>query len=125
MEPIQNNSGIGATDNGKTVALVSYLTIVGWAIAFVLNSSQKTALGAFHLRQSLFLYLLFVVIYVCSFFFLFIPFLGWLINLGLMLCAIGNFILWVMGIVNAINGEQKPLPIVGATAQNLFRGLGL
>ena len=36
-----------------TVALLSYITIIGFIIAIVLHSSKKTALGAFHLRQVL------------------------------------------------------------------------
>jgi len=130
MEPVQQtpnnsgNSGIGTTDNGKTIALVSYLTFVGWIVAYVMHSSQKTSLGAFHLRQSLFLFLAGFILYFANLCFFFIPYLGWIITIALSLAGIVIFILWVMGLVAAINGEQKPVPIVGETAQQLFKGLG-
>ena len=127
MEPVQqtpNNSGIGTTDNGKTVALVSYITLIGWIVAFVMHSNQKTALGAFHLRQSLFLFLVGFVLYIANICFFFIPYLGWIVNVALSLCGIGVFILWVIGLVAAINGEQKPVPILGETAQRMFSGMG-
>ena len=37
----------------KVVALVSYLTIIGWIVALILNSNNKSDLGSFHVRQSL------------------------------------------------------------------------
>ena len=130
MEPVQQtpnnsgNTGFGTTDNGKTIALVSYITFIGWIVAYVMHSSQKTSLGAFHLRQSLFLFLVGFVLYIANLCFFFIPYFGWIINVALSLAGIGIFILWIMGLVGAINGEQKPVPIVGETAQRLFANLG-
>lgn len=126
MEPIQqtpNNSSIGATDNGKTVALISYLTIIGWIVAYVMYTGQKTALGAFHLRQSIFLFIIGIVLYIANIIFLFIPVLGWIINILLLLAGIGLFVLWLIGLIAAINGEQKAVPIVGEKAQQMFKGL--
>jgi hypothetical protein len=52
MEPIVN------TDNGKTVGIVSYLTIIGWLIAyFGMHQSNKTSFGSYQLRQTLLLHL--------------------------------------------------------------------
>ena len=126
MEPVQqtpNNSGIGATDNGKTVALVSYLTIIGWVVAYVMYSSQKTALGAFHLRQSIAIFIIGFILYVANIIFFFVPYLGWIINIALLLAGVGLFVLWILGLVAAINGEQKSVPIIGDKAQEMFKGL--
>jgi uncharacterized membrane protein len=41
---------------------------------------------------------------------LFIPFLGWLISFAL---YIGCFVFMILGIVNAIKGEMKELPLIG------------
>ena len=47
----------------------------------------------------------------------FVPFLGWLAGLVLW----GGFIVfWVMGLLSALNGEQKPLPILGEKFQAWF-----
>ncbi len=41
------------SDNGKTVAIIAYITLIGWIIALVMNNGNKTALGSYHVRQSL------------------------------------------------------------------------
>ncbi len=60
MEP-ENTFNTG--DNGKTAGIISYLTIVGWLIAFfAMHKDNKTELGSYQLRQTL----LFIPgIYIC------------------------------------------------------------
>src|SRR5665213_3720454 len=41
----------------KTVAIVSYMTMLGFIIAIIIHTSKKTKLGAFHLRRMLGLWL--------------------------------------------------------------------
>ncbi len=98
-----------ATDNGKTVALVCYLTLIGFIVALVMHSSNKTSLGAFHLRQAL----MFVIVGIVGSFIFWIPFIGWGI-------AIFFFVLWIFGFIAAINGEEKPMPVLGQKAQEWF-----
>ena len=43
----------GATTEDKTVAILSYVTILGFIAAMIMHQSHKTQLGAFHLRQML------------------------------------------------------------------------
>ena len=47
-----------------TVAILTYITIIGFVIAIVMHSSKKTALGAFHLRQGLGLFITGLVIWL-------------------------------------------------------------
>jgi len=123
-EPRPNPSSVSGADNGKTVAILSYLTVVGWLVAFVMHHSNKTALGAFHLRQTLMLFLAATAGYVAVAILAFIPFLGWLLS-GLLWIsiALGGLVLWILGLITAINGEQKPMPAIGEQAQELFKGL--
>ena len=37
----------------KTIAIVAYLTIIGWIIALVMNNNNKSEFASFHIRQSL------------------------------------------------------------------------
>jgi len=94
-----------STAEDKTVAIVSYFSLIGFIVAIVLNSNKKTKLGAFHLRQMLGLILSSIV---CI-----IPILGWIIFLGL-------FILWIMGLISATKGEMKPVPLLGGLYQKWF-----
>jgi uncharacterized membrane protein len=94
-----------STAEDKTVAIVSYFSLIGFIVAIVLNSNKKTKLGAFHLRQMLGLILSSIV---CI-----IPILGWIIFLGL-------FVLWIMGLISATKGEMKPVPVLGGMYQKWF-----
>ena len=106
-----------AVTEDKTTAIVSYLTLIGFIVAVILHGSRKTKLGAYHLRQSLGLMLTSIAVGVAATMFAFIPFVGWLVSL----CAwVGLFVLWVIGLLAAISGEMKPVPVVGPYFQKWF-----
>ena len=106
-----------ATTYDKTTAIVSYLTLIGFIVAVVIHSSKKTRLGSFHLRQSLGLMLTSIAIAFAATAFAFVPFIGWLVGMA---AWFGLLALWVMGFISAINGEQKPVPVLGASFQKWF-----
>jgi uncharacterized membrane protein len=105
--------------DAKTIAWVSYITIIGWIVAYVNHSNAlvKSPLATFHLRQSFGLMVAYFAIWIVSLMLIFIiPFLGtviWLLYLVVL-------VFWVIGLVNAINGEQKPLPVIGLQFQQWF-----
>lgn len=109
--------------NGKTVAVISYLTFIGWIIAFILHNNNRTSLGAFHLRQSGFLFIVGAVISFLSRLFVHGGLLGGLFGTIFGLLGIALFILLIIGLIRAANGEEKPLPFIGDMAQQLFAGL--
>ena len=111
-------------ENGKTAAIISYFTIIGWLIAyFAMHKDNKTAFGSYQLRQTL----LFSIITIA---------VGWIFNfiVGMLIISsgifaliyiiniiyIGLFIIWIIGLIGAINGEQKPMPFIGEKAQSMF-----
>lgn len=96
-------------DNAKLVAILSYITFIGWIIALILNQNKKTSLGSFHIRQALLLMIAGIILS-------WIPILRWIL-------AIVIFIFWIMGLVYAINGQQKEVPVIGPLAQQWFKGL--
>ena len=108
-------------DNGKTTAIVSYLSLIGWLIAyFALHVPNKTSLGSYHLRQTLLLMICAVGFQLIAIIITFImPFFA----LILWVAWIGFLVLWIIGLISAINGEEKPMPIIGEKAQELFRNL--
>lgn len=103
----------------KTIAWVSYVTLIGWIIAIITynSSADKSSLAKFHLRQSfgifvtgIALYILMIMmIFVIPFFFFIIPLIG-----------IAVFILAVIGLIAAVNGEEKPVPVLGDFYQKTF-----
>ncbi|MEJ8843510.1 hypothetical protein WG954_14060 [Lacibacter sp. H375] len=98
--------------DGKSIAIISYLTIIGWIIAFVMHGNNKTQLGAFHLRQSLFLMLTGFGVSILQWVLILIPIIGWIISILLYFVLLGLFVLWIIGLIAAINGEEKEVPVL-------------
>ena len=109
--------------DGKTISIISYFSLVGWIIAFVLYNNNKSKLAAFHIRQSLGLMITAIALYIVMFIFLFIPVLGWIISILIWICLVGVFVLWVIGLVAAINAQEKPVPLIGNMAQSMLSGI--
>jgi uncharacterized membrane protein len=95
--------------DGKTKAIVAHITLIGWIIALVLNSSEKDEFASYYIRQLLGLYLLGLVLS-------FIPILGWILNIVV-------FVFWILSLVGAVQGEKKETPIVGKYFQEWFKTL--
>jgi uncharacterized membrane protein len=106
----------GAITEDKTVAILCYVTILGFLAAILLQQNQKTQLGAFHLRQVLGLVLTGLVGGMIGV----VPILGWIMWF---LTAIGLFVLWLLGLVSAIRGDLRPVPILGEHYQRWFAGV--
>jgi uncharacterized membrane protein len=101
----------------KTVAIVAYITLIGFIAAIIIHSNKKTKLGAYHLRQMLGYFLTAIAVGFCQVILAFIPILGWL---AIMVLWLSMLIFWIMGLIAAINGEMKPMPIVGKHYQKWF-----
>jgi len=113
MESIENTTTV---TEGKNIAVIAYITVIGLIIAFVMNNDKKNQFAAFHIKQSLGLALTGFALGVIGI----IPIIGWLINI------IGIFVLlymWIMGLINAINGNEKVVPILGDKYAEWFKGL--
>ena len=115
MANSQNNSPAGQTDP-KVIAIVAYLTLIGWLVALVLQNNNKNELSSFHLRQALGIFLLVMV----SSFVMVVPLLGWLAGMAGYIVA---FVMWIIGLLGAINAEQKLSPILGDKFQEWFKAL--
>jgi len=109
-----------ATGEDKTVAIISYITLIGFIIAIVMHNGKKTKLGAFHLRQMLGLVLTGVALGGCGFILAFIPYIGRLAGIAIEVADLALLVLWIMGLISAINGQIKPLPVVGPLYQKWF-----
>jgi uncharacterized membrane protein len=106
----------------RTVAILAYITLIGFIIAIVMHSSKKTTLGAFHLRQILGLFVTGLVIWLPCLIISFIPFVNILMVLVWPLIGITLFVFWILGLIAAVNGQLKPLPVVGEHYQKWFAG---
>ena len=79
----------------KTTSIVAYITWIGLLIAFLAGDKEG---ARFHLNQSLVIFL----------FGLLTPFpcIGQIWGIFIIVC-------WIMGLIAAINQEEKPVPLIG------------
>lgn len=115
--PASSEPAATAVAEDKTVAILSYLTLIGFIVAIVLHGSKKTNLGAFHLRQTLGLLIAGIVFGFGGVIIAMIPVLGWI---AVPLIWIGFFVLWLMGLIAAATGQMKPVPVLGDKFQVWF-----
>ncbi|CAM4233222.1 DUF4870 domain-containing protein [Gillisia limnaea] len=107
MENQQSQSNlIEKTGEDKTIAVIAYLTFIGLIIAFVMNNDKKYEFASFHIKQSLGLLLISAGLFIIGM----IPILGWIISF---LGSIFLLVLWIFGLINAINYQTKPVPVLG------------
>lgn len=89
------------------------MAVVAYIIFFIplLTESKDDPFVKFHVKQGLILLISFIVAYLV----VVIPFIGptlrWLAQAFL-------FALLVIGIIHALRGEEKPLPLIGKFAEN-------
>lgn len=103
--------------SGKNIAIVSYLTFIGWIIAIIShnNATQKESIAAFHLRQSLGVFLTGFVLTAVP------PIMG--VAFASRITGIICFIIWIIGFISAVQGEEKEIPVVGKLYQDWFKGI--
>lgn len=96
--------------NKKVTGIVGYITWIGLIIAFCAGDKEG---AKFHLNQSLVLWLAEIVVGLIATVGGYIPVVGLIISLLAGICQIVLAVFWVMGLINAIKEEEKPLPIIG------------
>lgn len=96
--------------DAKTTGIVGYITWIGFLIAYFAGDKEG---AKFHLNQALVLAIASIGLSLIAAIFGAIPFFGWIVSLAAGVCDIIVLVLMIMGIVNAANGEEKPLPIIG------------
>ncbi len=101
---------------GKTMAFVSYLTLIGTLIAFFMNQETKNPFTSFHIRQALGLWLLEMALgYFIG------GFDNWMITYSFWIFF---GVLFIYGIFGALTGKLNSVPLLGAFFQKLFASIG-
>jgi hypothetical protein len=115
---------LGIKDAGKVAGILSYFTIIGWLVAyFGFHQNKKTTIGSYQLRQTLLLHIVYMIVLFG------LPFLlgsiwttAGIFSLSYFtrLLVFAFFVLWIIGLIGAINSKKKPIPLLGEKAQRLF-----
>ena len=81
--------------DAKTTSIVAYLTWVGLIIAICAGDKEG---AKFHINQALVI-LMFGLLSL-------IPCIGWVWGIFILVC-------WILGLIAAINQEEKEVPLIG------------
>jgi len=104
----------------KTLSVLSYVTLIGWAIAYYSGKGRADQLLRYHLRQSLGLAIISILLsIVLNIIATVAPALAFLSLLTFVIT-----IFWILGIINAANGALKPVPVFGRVFENKFSFIG-
>jgi len=102
-------------DKGKSIAITSYITIIGTVIAMMNNTEVKSQFASFHIRQALGLNIAFFGLgYIVG------NFDSWMVSGAF---YIFFFILWGYGIISAIQEKMTATPLLGPLFQKVFKTL--
>ncbi|MCU7617945.1 DUF4870 domain-containing protein [Chryseobacterium sp. PBS4-4] len=103
--------------NQKTLSIVSYITIIGWLLAYFSSKEErKNPMLLTHLQQGLGLSIIsFVVGIAVSAIASVVPALGLLSLVNILF-----FILMIVGIINAAIEKNTVLPIIGGLFEGKF-----
>jgi len=86
--------GVSIMD-AKTTSIVAYITWIGFFVALLAGDREG---AKFHLNQALVI-LLFSLLSI-------VPCIGWIWGIFMFIC-------WILGLIAAINQEEKPVPLIG------------
>ena len=85
------------------------ITIIGWIIALVLNSTEKDEFASYYIRQLLGIYLLGIVLSIIPV----VNIIGWIVTL----------VFWILSLIGSIQDEKKETPLVGKYFQDWFKSI--
>lgn len=106
--------------NNKTLSIVSYITLIGWLISYFSGKENANSLLKYHLKQSFGLLITSTIFNIAiSILITIMPFLSLLSYVGLVFLG-----LLIIGIINASNEAEKPLPLIGKLFENKFGFIG-
>ena len=97
--------------NNKVMALLASL---GFLFLVPLLAAPNSKFARYHANQGLVLFIFEAIAGVVTGIICVIPVAGWIIG-GILSSAVGIFglVLTILGIVNAVNGQAKQLPLIG------------
>ena len=116
-EKKEDNTGYSNQNDQSNTILFSILSYIGilWLIPLLVEKNDKVV--RFHVNQGIVLFIFDIIgsiaVGILSAIFVFIPVISFLGVVIASLFGILCFVLMIIGIVNAANKSEKPLPIIG------------
>ena len=105
--------------DNKTISILSYITLIGWLIAYFSGKEKADDSARYHLKQGLglivFSFALSIVLQIV---------MSITHIYALSYISVVSLMLLIIGAINASNGAKKPLPFIGSFFENKFAFIG-
>ncbi len=105
----------GLTDN--VAGALAYVTIIPAIIFLVLEPFNKKRFVRFHAFQCIFFAIAWTALWIVLSFVAHIPFLGWATVLVWPLVSLAGFVIWLILVLKAYQGQMFKLPVIGDMAE--------
>jgi uncharacterized membrane protein len=105
----------GLTDN--VAGMLAYVTIIPAIIFLVMEPYNRSRFVRFHAFQSIFFAVAWTALWIVLNIIAHIPLLGWLTILIWPLIGLAGFIIWLILLLKANQGQMFKLPIIGDLAE--------
>lgn len=105
----------GMTDN--VAGMLAYITIIPAIIFLVVAPYNRNRFIRFHAWQCIFFAIAWTALWIVLSFIAHIPFLGWLTILIWPLIGLAGFIIWIVLLLKANQGQMYKLPMIGDMAE--------
>ena len=105
----------GMTDN--VAGMLAYITIIPAIVFLVMEPYNKSRFIRFHAFQSIFFAVAWTVLWVGLRIVVHIPLFGWLTFLLWPLVMLAGFIIWLILVLKANQGQMFKLPVIGDMAE--------
>jgi len=106
-------------DAGKTMGILAYILFL-----IPLFAARDNKYAMFHTEQAIALWIAFIVIYIAMWILTYVvgmisSSLACIISILGIIPWLAYLVLWIMGLINAIGGKVKELPVVGSWGAKL------
>lgn len=105
----------GLEDN--VAGALAYVTIIPAIVFLVLEPFNRRRFVRFHSFQCLFFAVAWTVLWICLSIIAHIPFLGWATIIVWPLISLGGFVIWLVLVLKAYQGQMFKLPVIGDMAE--------
>ena len=107
---VSNNTPVPA---GRTNTLMCVLAYLGILSLIPFLAEKNDPFVQYHAKQGLNLFIIEMIVNVLGGILSALPFIGFIGRIILSVCGILFVVLSILGIVSAVKGEQKELPVIG------------
>lgn len=97
-------------DKNKGMAIVAYILF----FVPLLTEAKDSPFVKFHIKQAIMLIIAWVAVTILGL----VPILGWI---AAPIASLVLFVFWIIGVINAVNGEAKQVPLIGKYADQYLK----